>query len=130
MPPHFREDNRARLLTDLSTGLTWQRGGSAFAIDWPAARDYIEHLNQEGLGDRRNWRLPTIEELITLLQPNPTGREHCLPPIFDQHPQRLWSCDRRAYTSAWYVNLDLGFVGWQDLSCHNAIKAVSSSPAA
>ena len=128
-PPHFREAKQGRLLTDLSTGLTWQRGGSAFAIDWPGARDYIDHLNQKGLGDRHNWRLPTIEELITLLQPNPTGREHCLPPIFDQRPQRLWSSDRRAYTSAWYVNLNLGFVGWQDLSCHNAIKAVSSPPA-
>ena len=125
-PPRFRPEDAGRLLTDLSTGLTWQRGGSTFALDWHRARDYVDRLNHEGLGGRRSWRLPTIEELITLLQPNPTGRDHCLPPIFDRRPQRLWSCDRRTYTSAWYVNLDLGFVGWQDLTCHNAIKAVSA----
>jgi serine/threonine-protein kinase len=111
---------------DPATGLTWQRGGSSFALDWHSARGYTDQLNHEGLGGRNNWRLPTIEELITLLQPNPSGHDHCLPPIFDRRPPRLWSSDRRAFTSAWYVNLDLGFVAWQDFSCHNAIKAVSS----
>ncbi len=114
------------VLTDLASGLTWQRGGSDFTLDWHTATAYIDQLNHEGFGGRRNWRLPTIDELITLLQPNPQGSDHCLPPIFDRRPKRLWSCDRRTFTSAWYVNLNLGFVSWQDCSCHNAIKAVSS----
>ena len=123
-PPRFRSEQGGELLADLSTGLTWQRSGSAFDLDWQGARNYIDQLNQAGFGGRGDWRLPTIDELITLLQPNPTGEEHCLPPIFDRRPERLWSCDRRTYTSAWYVNLDLGFVAWQDFSCLNAIKAV------
>jgi serine/threonine-protein kinase len=114
-------------LTDVNTGLTWQWGGSAFALDWPKAWDYTDRLNHDGFASRNNWRLPTIDELITLLQPNPTGHDYCLPPIFERRPQRLWSSDRRTFTSAWYVNLDLGFVSWQDFSCHNAIKAVSSA---
>ncbi len=126
LPPRLRPENDGRLLTDIATGLTWQRGGSAFALDWHRACDYVQQLNQTRLGDRDNWRLPTIEELITLLQPQPTGHDHCLPPVFEQSPQRLWSCDRRTYTSAWHVSLDLGFIGWQDLSCRNGIKAVSS----
>ncbi|MDJ0721560.1 MAG: protein kinase [Desulfobacterales bacterium] len=125
-PPHLRPEKDRRLLTDLATNLTWQRGGAAFALDWHRAGDYIRGLNQSRLGARDNWRLPTIEELITLLQPQPGGLAQCLPSDFDRSPQRLWSCDRRAYTSAWYVSLDLGFVGWQDLSCRNGIKAVSS----
>lgn len=124
--PQFQTGANGRTLTDPATGLTWQRGGSSFALDWHSARGYTDQLNHESLGGRNNWRLPTIEELITLLQPNPSGHDHCLPPIFDRHPPRLWSSDRRAFTSAWYVNLDLGFVAWQDFSCHNAIKAVSS----
>ncbi len=126
LPPRLRNANDRRLLTDLSTGLTWQRGGSAFALDWRRACDYVHQLNQRRLGGRDNWRLPTIEELITLLQPQPGGYDQCLPPVFEPSPQRLWSCDRRTYTSAWHVSLDLGFVGWQDLSCRNGIKAVSS----
>ena len=126
LPPRLRSENHSRLLTDVATGLTWQRGGSAFALDWHRAGDYIRGLNQSQLGGRDNWRLPTIEELITLLQPQPSDHDQCLPPVFERSPQRLWSCDRRTYTSAWYVSLDLGFVGWQDLSCRNGIKAVSS----
>lgn len=127
--PRFQGRPDGPTLTDLDTGLTWQRGGSTFALDWYRARDYIERLNHAGVGHRNNWRLPSIEELITLLQPNPTGHDHCLPPVFARRPQRLWSCDRRSFTSAWYINLNLGFVAWQDFSCHNAIKAVSSTAA-
>lgn len=125
--PCFQQDPGGLCLTDLTTGLTWQRGGSSFAVDWHSARDYIDWLNQDRFGGRSNWRLPTIEELITLLQPNPTGHDHCLPSVFERRPPRLWSVDRRAFTSAWYVNLELGFVAWQDFSCQNAIKAVSSA---
>jgi serine/threonine-protein kinase len=125
-PPRFRQRSDGQTVEDPSTGLTWQRGGSPFALDWHQAGEFIAQLNRDGFGGRRDWRLPTIAELITLLQPNPTGSEHCLPPVFDRRPQRLWSCDRRAYTSAWYVDLDIGFVAWQDLSCQNAIKAVCS----
>ncbi len=122
----FTAEANGEILTDQASGLTWQRGGSDFTLDWHAAAAYIDHLNREGFGTRRNWRLPTIDELITLLRPNPQGSDHCLPPVFDQRPRRLWSCDRRTFTSAWYVNLNLGFVSWQDFSCHNAIKAVSA----
>lgn len=126
----FTAGANGEVLTDQASGLTWQRGGSDFTLDWHAAAAYTDQLNHEGFGGRRNWRLPTIEELITLLQPNPQGSDHCLPPIFDRRPKRLWSCDRRTFASAWYVNLNLGFVSWQDFSCHNAIKAVSSPPEA
>ena len=125
--PRWHKDPGGLSLTDRASGLTWQTGGTPFALDWHSAWDYIDQLNHEGYSGRSDWRLPTIEELITLLQPNPTGHEHCLPPVFESRPLRLWSSDRRAFTSAWYVNLELGFVAWQDFSCHNAIKAVSSA---
>jgi serine/threonine-protein kinase len=129
-PVRFQSDSDGRTVTDPATGLTWQRGGSAFALDWHRAGEYTAQLNRDGFAGRHHWRLPTIAELITLLQPNPTGREHCLPPVFDRRPRRLWSCDRRAFTSAWYVDLDIGFVAWHDFSCQNAIKAVCSPASA
>ena len=126
LPPRFQDEDSGRLLTDRTTGLVWQRGGAPLTLDWQRAREYVDQLNHTRLGGRGNWRLPSIEELITLLQPHPSGREMCLPPLFEPSPQGLWSCDRRTYTSAWYIRLDLGFVGWLDLSCRNGIKAVSS----
>jgi serine/threonine-protein kinase len=125
--PSFVPEADARVLCDTRTGLAWQRGGSPFALDWRQAREYTARLNREGFGGRHNWRLPTIAELITLLQPNPTGRDHCLPPVFDRRPHRLWSSDRRTFTSAWHVDLEMGFVSWQDLTCLNAVKAVSTA---
>lgn len=111
-------------LRDAATGLEWQVGGSAFPMDWDAALQAIADLNTHRWADADDWRLPTVAELLTLLRPPPPDSDDCLPPDFAPHQKRLWSCDRRTYTSAWYVSLELGFVAWQDrtFACH--VKAV------
>lgn len=112
------------ILRDAATGLEWQVGGSAFPMDWDAAHGAIADLNTQRWSGCEDWRLPTVAELLTLLRPPPPDSDDCLPPEFAPHQKRLWSCDRRSYTSAWYVSLELGFVAWQDrtFACH--VKAV------
>ena len=46
--------------------------------------------------------------------------------IVDPTQRWLWSCDRRSYTAAYYVDVELGFVGWQDFSAPFYVRAVSS----
>jgi serine/threonine-protein kinase len=115
------------ILRDAATGLEWQVGGSAFPMDWDAAQRAIADLNTHRWAGCGDWRLPTVAELLTLLRPPPPDSDECLPPDFATHQKRLWSCDRRTYTSAWYVSLELGFVAWQDrtFACH--VKAVRTS---
>jgi serine/threonine protein kinase len=111
-------------LTDLATGLTWQTAGSAYPLTWQRAHQYVQRLNEaefEGSGD---WRLPTVDELISLLKQVPRGRDHCLEAAFNPLQNRLWSCDRKSFGAAWYVDADLGFVHWQDYGCRNYAKAV------
>lgn len=116
----FRPAAGGQTLRDRSSGLEWQYAGSAFPTDWDAARQTIADLNTHHWAGYDDWRLPTVAELLTLLHPPPTGTDVCLPADFAPHQKRLWSSDRRTYTSAWYVSLELGFVAWQDRSfaCH------------
>ena len=130
-PRHYRDsaltpEPNGRIVTDPSTQLAWQYGGSDFPLDWYQAGRYVEALNTEGWAGHHDWRLPTVAELMTLLRPPATGTDYCLPPDFAPHHKRLWSSDRRAYTSAWYVSLELGFVAWQDRTSSNHVKAVRS----
>jgi serine/threonine-protein kinase len=112
---------------DASTGLEWQYSGSDFPQDWPSALAYVANLNTRGWDGHHDWRLPTVQELLTLLRPPPSGTDYCLAQDFAPLHKRLWSSDRRSFTSAWYVSLELGFVAWQDRTFQNHIKAVRSS---
>jgi serine/threonine protein kinase len=120
----FRSQEGGHNVLDAASGLQWQHGGSAYPLDWAAAAVYVEELNAREWAGHNDWRLPTVAELLTLLRPPPSDTDFCLPPDFATHQKRLWSSDRRSYTSAWYISLELGFVAWQDRSFANHVKAV------
>lgn len=119
------EKHGKRALKDHSTGLIWQTSGSRYPRNWHGAQHYIQQLNQEKFNGIDNWRLPTIDELVTLLTPNPQGAALCIESVFDSTQRWLWSIDRRSFAAAYYVDIELGFVGWQDFSAPYYVRAVS-----
>lgn len=123
----FRTNNEG-LAVDPAAGLTWQTSGSEFPLTRAEALDYINGLNQRKWGGFKNWRLPTVEELITLLRPPHHAGDQCLEPIFDPEKNNLWTIDTRSALAAWYINTDLGFVAWQDFTCYFYVRAVRSFP--
>jgi serine/threonine-protein kinase len=38
----------------------------------------------------------------------------------------LWSSDRRSFVAAWFVNTEMGFLGWQDFNAECYARAVCS----
>lgn len=61
-----RWDDVGDVLTDRSTGLVWQRGATS-GLFWEEA---VAHCDALSLGGRGDWRLPTIDELRSLV-------DHC-----------------------------------------------------
>ena len=57
------EDNGDGTVSDLATGLMWQRSGSDDGIHHKNRQAYIKKLNQEKFAGYDDWRLPTTEEL-------------------------------------------------------------------
>jgi len=111
-------------ITDHCTGLAWQQSGSRYPLTWHQANDYISRLNTEQFGGHRTWRLPTADELVSLLKPSPQGRSLCIAPLFDATQRWIWSADRRSFLAAYYVDIELGFVWWQDFSAPYYARAV------
>jgi serine/threonine-protein kinase len=109
---------------DASCGLTWQQSGSPYPLSWREAHEYVAGLNRERLAAHDRWRLPTISELMTVLTPPPRGRGFCIEPVFDLRQKALWSSDRRSFTAAWFVNIEMGFVGALDFSAGCYARAV------
>lgn len=126
---YVQNDFRVRegdTVKDKRTGLLWQQAGSDYPLTWHEAHDYVAALNAEEAGGADGWRLPTIEEIMSLLTQIPRAGDLCMAPIFSPTQRWLWSCDRSSFVAAWYADVELGYVAWQDFSCYYYVRAVST----
>jgi hypothetical protein len=102
---------------DKETGLVWERSPATATIHWFDA--CYECLNK-AVGGRKGWRLPTVEELASLVDtsaesapPLPSGH-----PFNNVQPSYYWSSTTSAGDPnlAWLVSLSLGDVYGLDKS--------------
>lgn len=119
----FIDDPRG-IIVDRATGKVWQRSGSEFPLNRSQADDYILDLNTQGFADANDWRLPTVDELLTLLDPPTDMEAFCIKPVFDPTQRTLWSIDRCTFTADWYVSADLGFAARREKTGCNFVRAV------
>lgn len=109
---------------DGATGLIWSKQPSPFPLTWEDGHHYLQRLNQKDSASTRPWRLPTVEELITLIQPKTQPEDLCTPTIVDTGRKWFWSADTRTFTQAWFVDLENGYVAGQDRTCLFHVLAV------
>ncbi|MCH8875053.1 DUF1566 domain-containing protein, partial [candidate division KSB1 bacterium] len=65
----LKEINGDSVVFDLTTNLTWQQSGSGYTMNYESAQVYIDSLNSVGFASYNNWRLPTLEEAMSLMEP-------------------------------------------------------------
>lgn len=103
----FELSNGDAVVIDHQTGLVWQRDGKRKAIDLAAAVAYCQQLQ---LGNRQNWRLPKVKELISLVD-----ESHYKPsayPVFITAANLYWSSSVNPKRPGlnWTVNFSDGHV--------------------
>jgi len=114
-----------KTVKDLSTNLIWQQSGSRHPMTWQQAQNYIHMLSESRFDGYENWRIPTINEMLSLLS-SLSNDNFCMKPVFSNHQKWLWSCDTRSKKSAWTLDAQMGFVTCSDLFDHNFVKGVCS----
>ncbi len=145
-------EDRGDAVIDHATGLMWQKSGSEEYLTYEDALKYIITLDKERFAGYGDWRLPTIPELMSLIEPDKQTNDLYLNPIFDEKQWWCWSSDRmlsgqrvskkrrfRAWldrlrkksqrgspSSAWGVYFYLGLVGWDPLDGERYVRAVRS----
>ena len=87
-------DNGDGTITDLATGLMWQKADSGTTMNWEQALGYAEELEYAGYND---WRLPNAKELHSIVDYSrapdaldPAFRSAAIDPAFDITETESW----------------------------------------
>ena len=109
---------------DTRANLLWQQSSSTKQYTWKDAHTYCEKLNLAGYKD---WRLPTIEELKTLIE-----KEHqpTICPVFECKSDWYWSSSPGVHYPdvAWDVGFFVGYVNLDGKMFDDYVRAVRSGP--
>lgn len=103
------ERQGVKLVMDHATGLTWQQSGSENQMNFEKAKTYVQKLNSERNADFDDWRLPTLEECMSLMETEQQNGDLYIDPIFDKNQRWIWTSDKQDASGAWVVKFDFGY---------------------
>ena len=138
-------DNQNGTITDKVTALIWQKSGSHRSMSRRRAGSYVKKLNKDRFAGYSDWRLPTIEELASLLVFAKLNSLH-IDSIFSREQNKCWSADSlpteipETYQEDWIINFFAGHITqaswtreitaswmkWYDKDASNYVRAVRS----
>jgi hypothetical protein len=139
-----------KVVVDSATGLMWHQNGSSEKslaygsskiMRWDEAKEWVRNLNSRGYAGYHDWRLPTAEEAVSLLESSKKNGKLYIDPVFSKKQEWIWTGDRKVgwrYSStgeinfmkdaknAWEVNFRYGHVLWTDIGSYNCVRPVRS----
>lgn len=98
-----------KVVFDEFSSLMWQQSGSSISMIFRAANQWIKELNQNEFAGFSDWRLPTAEEAMSLMEPEKKKNVH-INPIFNSTQTMIWTCDpvQGAVERWWVVTFSYG----------------------
>lgn len=94
---------KANVVIDYKTSLMWQQSGSS-NMTYEGAKKYIEQLNREQFAGYSDWRLPTLEEAMSLMEPKKNKDGLYIDAVFDKTQRWIWTADSYSASAAWVVD--------------------------
>ncbi len=99
------------VLVDQRTSLMWQRHG----VDIGSTRHMqrkIKELNEENFAGFSDWRLPTMEEAMSLMEPVKNNKDIYLNPCFSKEQPFIFVDAQRKPGGYWFVDFKQGRAFW------------------
>jgi len=119
--------NGANLVFDRVNGLTWQQSGSEGYVRYEQVQAYVVKLNKEKFGGYSDWRLPTLNEGMSLMEREKIN-DLFLNKVFDRKQTWIWTMSKVGLRGmTWYVSfLDGVCYGDMLFGSRGHIRAVRS----
>jgi len=131
---HFKRDNKKEIVIDLTRNLMWQDNSIIWpdtnSMSWQEAINYAKKLNEKKFAGFDDWRVPTIEELLTIVDYH---RKDYLPAIKKEFKnaslnEKYWSSTTYIddISCAWAVDFNWGKSYYSDKFDHCRVRCVRS----
>jgi hypothetical protein len=122
-------DNKTdEAVTDLATGLMWQRWASD-GKRWDEVPGYLASLNAARFGGHSDWRLPTVEESLSLIEIVLSGASR-LDPVLFSGEKEFWTADLGPRRVPWVLDTLAAFCEAGDFRTAFSVRAVRTVAAA
>lgn len=95
-----------KIFIEQTTGLMWQRYVSTRFMEVKEAKEHIKHLNDTKFAGYGDWRLPTLDEAMTLMQ-KLVDKDFFLDPRIHDRDRWILTADE-AEGGSWNVNYTYG----------------------
>ena len=96
---------------DMKTGLMWQLAGSDISSFCQLQR-WVTAINQKELSGYNDWRLPTIEEALSLVGSEKGKHGSYIHQCFDSKQGYIYTADRRKPGGYWFVDFRQARLFW------------------
>lgn len=130
---HFYEAKTIKgdkVVIDYTTSLTWQQLGSPETkTGYVEAQSYVGGLNSDNFAGYNDWRIPTLEEAMSLMEPRRLNHGLLyIDPIFDKTFDYIWTTDYFPGSKEnWLVSFSLGNCeAYDDFIASAYVRAVRS----
>mgnify|MGYP001587936746 FL=1 len=118
------EREGAKLVADHLTGLTWEQVGSAKPMTYTKVEEYVRELNKKRFAGYNDWRLPTLEEVMSLMEREEKHGDLYIAPEFDKTQRWIWTADQAGTGWAWVVYFTNGSCDLVDVGYNAHVRAV------
>ncbi len=108
---HLVDSGDGLTVVDQRTGLMWQTEG----LDITAVRTMnrnIEKLNKENFAGHNDWRMPTMEEAMSLMEPERNSKGTYLHLCFSKEEPFIFVAAKRQPGGYWFVDFKQGRAFW------------------
>lgn len=93
-----------KVVVDYATGLMWHQDGSKEYMDYSKAGEWINSLNQGKYAGFSDWRLPTMEEVASLLENKENRYNLFIDAVFSRTQKYIWTCDKFSDIKTWALD--------------------------
>ena len=113
------------VIVDEKSNLMWQKGGSARELIFAHAMEWINQVNQREYAGFRDWRLPTMDEAMTLMEPEQKNGYLYIDAVFNSKQTWIWTADQLIGDSRrWAIHFIFGRCNFSPMDVKLYVRAV------
>lgn len=97
--------NEQKVVMDYATGLMWHQSGSLEYMKYDKIQSWLQELNRQKYAGFSDWRLPTLEEVASLMESQENSDALYIDAIFSKDQNHTWTADKYTEDKAWAVDI-------------------------